>query len=86
MAHRKLTEGCTVSMRKAARSNIIRKTTDASNLRAVAAHFPEFIEIKNATPTERAQGVLMTATLTSRGLAYITPRKISRKLTIEVRA
>lgn len=86
MAHRKLTEGCTVSMRKAARSRIIRKTTDASNLRAVAEHFPEFIEIKNPTPTERAQGVLMTATLTSRGLAYITPRKIARKIAIEVRA
>ena len=85
MAHRKLIEGCTVSMRKAARSNVIRKTTDARNLRAVAQYFPEFIEIKNPTTTERAQGVLMTATLTSRGLAYITPRKISRRA-IEVRA
>lgn len=86
MSHRKLTEGCTVSMRTAARSSVIRKSVDAANLRVVARLFPEFIVITFPTPTERAQGVLMTATLTARGLAHITPRKTSRKPAIEVRA
>ncbi len=49
--------------------------TAARNLRVVEKVFPEFISIVPAPP---GLGPIFTARLTERGLAFITPKKVSR--------
>jgi hypothetical protein len=63
----------------------------AANLRVVEKFFPEFITIQPRTHC--GQGPLFAATLTSRGLEFITPKKVARSharairhTTIEARA
>ncbi len=81
MSHRKLTEGCLFAMRSIADDSIVFNRTVASNLLVVRDIFPEFITI---TPpgTAHDRGMarpFFVATLTARGLAHITPRKLTRK-------
>lgn len=78
MSHRKLTEGCLMALRGIAAAEAgsdIYNRTAARNLRVVEKVFPEFISIVPAPP---GRGPIFSARLTERGLAFITPKKITR--------
>lgn len=80
MSHRRLTEGCLFALRSLRDEPIaVYNRTVASNLRVVARVFPELIRI---TPHRAHDQIgarpFFDATLTERGRAFITPRKVLR--------
>jgi hypothetical protein len=92
VSHRRLTEGCLFALRAIAEHGgtlDIYNRTVASNLRVVERVFPELITI-TPPPACNHTGArpLFGARLTTRGVEFITPRKIarSRAHAIEVHA